>query len=205
MKKDRMMLLILVLVWNQIVYNGAMFLTRDWYHYNLETFADSMIPFLPWTVSIYFACYLFWVINYVICVRMEKGKAYQFVLADLLAKTVCLICFLALPTTNVRPEILGNSFWEELMRLLYQIDSASNLFPSIHCLVSWFCFIGVRGKAEIPRWYQGASLFMAAAVFLSTLTTKQHVIVDVIAGVLLAEVSYKLAGRIIRKLPANRL
>ena len=29
------------------------------------------------------------------------------------------------------------------MRVLYRVDEADNLFPSIHCLTSAFCFIAV--------------------------------------------------------------
>lgn len=39
------------------------------------------------------------------------------------------------------------------MRLLYWIDAADNLFPSIHCLVSWLCWIGVRRRRDIPYGY----------------------------------------------------
>ena len=81
---------------------------------------------------------------------------------------------------------------------LYGIISAAaadNLFPSIHCLNSWFCYIAVRGRREIPRWYQRFSFWAALAVFVSTLTTKQHVIADVIGGALLAEVTWQIAGR----------
>ena len=82
--------------------------------------------------------------------------------------------------------------------MLYQVDRASNLFPSIHCLVSWLCFVGVRGKKHIPKWYQVCSCVMAIAVFVSTLTTKQHVVIDVLGGVILAEVSYWLMGKFVK-------
>ena len=82
-----------------------------------------------------------------------------------------------------------------MLSLLYQMDAADNLFPSIHCLNSWFCYIAVRGRQEIPRWYQRFSFWAALAVFVSTLTTKQHVIADVIGGALLAEVTWQIAGR----------
>lgn len=187
--------LILVVVWNQLVYSGAMFLTKNWTHYNFELGIDQKIPFVPWTVSIYLLCYLFWIVNYILCARQDKSSAYRFLFADILAKAVCLVFFLAIPTTNVRPVISGHTIWEEIMRLVYHIDSASNLFPSIHCLVSWFCFIGVRKQKQIPAWYRAASCVMAIAVFISTLTTKQHVIVDVIGGVVLAEICYYITGR----------
>ena len=76
------------------------------------------------------------------------------------------------------------------MKLLYSVDAVDNLFPSIHCLVSWFCWIGIRKRPDIPMLQRYFSLAVAVAVCLSTLTTKQHVITDVIGGVALAKVSY---------------
>lgn len=70
---------------------------------------------------------------------------------------------------------------------LYSIDAADNLFPSIHCLVSWFCFLAVKGQKKIPIWYKAVSFILAVLVFLSTLFTKQHVIVDVAGGIFLAQ------------------
>jgi hypothetical protein len=187
-------LLTAALVWNSIAYYGTRLLTQDWPHYNMELPLDRLIPFVPWTVSIYFACYLFWAVNYILCARQDKAFAYRFFSADFLAKGVCLLCFLLLPTTNIRPEVAAQGFWNGVMTFLYQSDAADNLFPSIHCLTSWFCYIGVRGRMDIPRWYRRFSFWMAVAVFLSTLTTKQHVLVDVVGGILLAEGSWWVAG-----------
>lgn len=179
---------------NNLVYAGTKAVAASWHHYNIESPFDLAIPFLPWTISIYFGCYLFWAVNYVICVRLGKERAWRFLSADFAAKLICLICFLVFPTTNTRPAVPGNSVWDLLMRLLYQIDSADNLFPSIHCLTSWFCYIGIRGQKEVPRWYRLFSCLFALAVFVSTLTTKQHVLIDVAAGAALAEGAYWLAG-----------
>ena len=56
------------------------------------------------------------------------------------------------------------------------------------------CYIGIRGRREVPKWYRVFSCLFALAVFISTLTTKQHVIIDVIAGAALAEAAYRVAG-----------
>ena len=105
------------------------------------------------------------------------------------------IIFLAYPTTNTRPVIEGNGIWDLLAGWLYSIDAADNLFPSIHCLVSWFCFIAIRKNEKIPLWYRVFSCIMAVAVFVSTLTTKQHVLVDVAGGVILAQVCFILGQK----------
>ena len=76
------------------------------------------------------------------------------------------------------------------------MDQPTNLFPSIHCLVSWFCYTGIRGRKEVPAWYRAFSCIFALLVVLSTQFTKQHYIADAIAGVLLAEVLSLLTRRV---------
>ena len=187
--------LILTFVCNDIAYFGTRLLMSDKKHYNLSNPLDEQIPFLPWTLIIYWGCYLFWLVNYVIGCRQEQEEAFRFLGADLFSKLICLVFFLVFPTTNTRPIIEGHSIWEEGMRLLYQMDAADNLLPSIHCLASWLSFIAVRKNERIPKWYRAASFLMAASVCISTLTTKQHVLIDVAAGVALGEFSYQFVGK----------
>lgn len=182
--------IILSLACNTVTYNGSRLLMANQEHYNFSTLLDEQIPFLPWTIIIYWGCYVFWIVNYVIGCRQDRERAIRFMSADFIAKLVCLLCFLLLPTTNIRPVIDGNSIWDELMRLLYRVDAADNLFPSIHCLTSAFCFIAVRGNEKVPKWYKAVSFLIAVSICVSTLTTRQHVLVDVIAGVALSELSW---------------
>ena len=78
------------------------------------------------------------------------------------------------------------------MAIVYRVDNPTNLFPSIHCLVSWFSYLGVRKQKGVPRWYRCFSLLFACSVFISTLTTKQHVLVDVVGGVAIASCAWWL-------------
>lgn len=187
--------LIMMFACNTLTYYGARLITAGRHHYNLTSWIDEQIPFLPWTLGIYWSCYLFWSINYVIGCRQDTEKAYRFVCADLSAKLICLLCFLLFPTTNTRPFVSDDSIWDEGMRLLYRIDTADNLFPSIHCLTSQFCLIAIRNNKKVPKWCYIASLLMVVSIYISTLTTKQHVLPDVAAGILLAEGSYLLVEK----------
>lgn len=60
----------------------ALFRKQDFYStlaaYNIETALDRSIPLVPWTIIIYFGCYLFWAVNYVLCVRLDRRSAWQF-------------------------------------------------------------------------------------------------------------------------------
>lgn len=179
---------------NMIVYSGAIAITKDWHKYDFTTSFDQKVPVIPWFVYIYLGCYLFWIANYILVGRLDKEHFYRFVTSDMLSRLVCGVFFLVIPTTNIRPEITGNALSEILMRFLYHVDAPANLFPSIHCLVSWFCYIGIRGRKEIPAWYRGFSCVFAIAVMISTQVTKQHYFIDVIGGVALAEIVYFISG-----------
>ena len=187
--------LLIAVTLNFSVYGGARVIAGDWKHHNIQGELDGMIPFLPFTVVIYLGCYLFWIVNYILIARRGKREVCQFFSADFLSRLVCFACYLIYPTTNVRPVVEAEGFWNQVMIFLYTIDAADNLFPSIHCLVSWFCFAGLRGESRIPRGYKVLSCIMALLVCISTLTTKQHVIVDVIGGVALAELCLWIGKR----------
>ena len=191
--------LIFTVILNFSVYWGSRAIAGNWYHHNIETPVDAMIPTVYWTVLIYFGCYIFWIINYIYNARMSKEHCYIFLGTDWIGKVICFILYVAYPTTNTRHQIVGDGIWAELMRLLYRIDEADNLFPSIHCLVSWICYIGIRGNKKVPLAFRVFSCIMALAVCISTLTTKQHVIYDVVAGIALAEAGYFILGRIGRQ------
>ncbi len=180
---------------NSLVYWGARVIAGDRVHVNMEMALDRLIPFVPWTIVIYFGCYVFWIANYILCAHLGKAYALRFYASDILAKIICFLFFVFLPTTIVRPEITGSGLAERAVAFLYEIDAADNLFPSIHCLVSWLCFIGVRGQARVPKYYQVLSLIFAVLVCISTVTLKQHAAVDIAGGILLAELAYYLTGR----------
>ena len=179
--------LVFSFVFNCLVYSGSRAIAGGWYHHNIESNLDLRLPFVPQFLIIYFGCYVFWAVNYILAARQEREQVYRFFTADIISRCVCLIIFLAYPTTNTRPVIEGNGIWDLLAGWLYSIDAADNLFPSIHCLVSWFCFIGIRKSRKIPGWYKGCSFVMAALICASTQFTKQHYMIDLVAGIFLAE------------------
>ena len=186
--------LLTVFLFNDLVYWGTMIVAAGRYHYDFTTELDRMVPILPWTILIYFGCYLFWGVNYIMIGHLGIEHFYKFITADMISRVICGVFFLFLPTTNIRPELPAESIFNPAMRWLWNMDEAANLFPSIHCLVSWFCYIGIRGEEKILRWYQSFSCVTALAVFISTQTTKQHYLVDVIAAVVIAEGCYWIAG-----------
>lgn len=180
---------------NCFIYWGAQFIMKGKYHYDFTSKLDNRVPFVKEWVIIYLVCYIFWAINYILIAREGKERWFRFAFADMLSRFVCGIFFIILPTTNIRPVVAGNDIFSRLMRFIYYIDMPSNLFPSIHCLVSWFCFVGIRGSKKIPFWYKVFSCIFAILVFLSTQFTKQHYLIDIAGGIMIAELCFYIASR----------
>lgn len=197
--------LLVAVAWNAVIYNGAIAMTRRSVKWDMTTALEELISLRPEWIIIYFGCFAFWAIHYILIARRGQKLWFRFLFADLLAELICGVCFVLLPCTNVRPEVMGTDMFSHLVRLLYDIDPAQNLFPSIHCLISWLCFIGIRGEKNLPRGYKFFCLFFALAVCASTLFLKQHCLPDVIAGILLAEGCWYLARKTNLYRPIERL
>lgn len=185
-------------VFNCLIYWGTqrIIIGMELNTYDITSAVDNMIPFRPEWVLIYVLSFPFWAISYILAARENTRQDwFRFVFADMLAKTICGIIFIAFPTTNVRPEIEGSGLLCSLMALIYLLDPPLDLFPSIHCMVSMLCWLGIRKCENIPLWYRNFTLVFAILIFASTQFTKQHYIVDVFGGVLLAIGCYYLSRR----------
>lgn len=178
---------------NSVVYWGAPLIKTGIVVHNLSSSVDRIVPFMPQFIIIYFGCYIFWVVNYLLIAAQKEEHRYQFFTADFYARLICFICFVFFPTTNTRPELTGSDIFTGAVRFLYRIDKPINLFPSIHCMASWFCCIGLRKCENVPKWYQNLSEVIAVLVFISTLALRQHVLVDVFSGIVVAEVTWQIS------------
>lgn len=185
--------LLLCVIFNFSVYLGSRLFYNNRVFYNITSYFDNKTPLFPSFILIYFGSYIFWIVNYILISRVNKDHCYRFVMADILGKFVCFIIFITFPTTNIRPVLTATGPFVDMLKYLYSIDAANNLFPSIHCLVSWYCYIGLRNIKSIPVFYRNFSLFIAIMICISTLTTKQHVLIDVLGGIFLAELTYHLS------------
>ncbi len=191
--------LLLMLLTNRIIFPLGHFLARGLPHRDLSLPFDARVPFLPWTVAVYIGVFVWWLYVYRLASHRERREADRFFCALLLGKAVSLLFFVLLPTTIERPALSGNSLWVFFVRLLYRSDTPDNLFPSVHCLLGWLCWLVLRGKRDVPFALRATGFLLAAAVCASTLTVRQHVLADVIGGIVLAEICWTLCA-----LPALR-
>ena len=190
---DRLLSLLFCFALNSLVYWGGQAMAQGRTLLDMTTALDRCIPLAPGWAVVYVAAFPMWGLCYV---AMARGwDWYRLMTAEVLAKLLCGVCFLALPTTNVRPEMAGDGFGVWLLEMIYRMDQPLNLFPSIHCLESWLCFAGLRSRRDVPLLVKGAVLVLAVLICISTVLIRQHVIVDVVVGVLLAEGMVQLSRK----------
>ncbi len=156
---------------------------------------DKMIPVVPLWSVIYFLSYVFWTVSYIWVSRESKEACNKMLVADMMGKLLCAVVFVAFPTTLARPQVDTSTFDGWLLNYIYTIDQPDNLLPSMHCSVSWFAARFVGMSKITPKWYKIFAFIAAFLVFASVLFTKQHVIVDIFAGVFVAEMCIQISCR----------
>lgn len=158
------------------------------------TAIDRAIPFLPYSFWIYTSEYLFFAAIYLACMSMTNLN--KFLYSFVLLQAVSAVIFWIWPTTYPRhlfplPETL-DPFTYQMFNGLRQADSPNNCCPSLHVssvYLSSFIYLDDDRK-KFPVFF-----VWATAIAISTLTTKQHYLADVVTGFLMACVFYWIFHR----------
>ena len=151
---------------------------------------DHRIPQQPAWVLVYGSLYLFLIILPVFVVRHED-LIRRTVLAYLAVWITAYIFFVLYPTVAPREndDVPGTGFLVWGLKALYSSDHPYNCFPSLHVAHS---FVSALSTYRVNR---GLGVFATVCAFfvgLSTLFTRQHYILDVVAGIFLAAVAYAI-------------
>lgn len=143
------------------------------------TTLDLAIPFLPWTFLIYLSDYL--LISYVIVALKDSHSFFSFSRMAFLTLSLCGIFFIFFPTTYPRPPYPANEAWpvDMLLKLMASADTPNNCFPSMHVACTAMATWAMRNQGR--RTYTLLWLW-GCAIFISTLTTKQHYVIDIVGG-----------------------
>ena len=184
-----------VLAVNFLTYNGTRLLTGGLLHHDFSLPIDSALPFIPAFSVIYLLAYVQWVTGFIMAARESREFCYKALSGEIIAELICLVIFLAVPTAIERPEITSAGFFSAVTRFIYQVDTPDNLFPSLHCLESWFCLRCSFKMKSTGRPYRCFSLIFSLLVFASTVFIKQHIVVDIFAGIIVCEAGLLIAEK----------
>lgn len=188
--------LLFLIIGNAAAYYGPRYLNVLFHrsYLDMSCALDASISVFPPSAIIYVLAFPFWYLTAYLYLRKDRDHAYRYALTNVAAKVVCAVLFLVVPSTLTRPEIADQSFCHSILRIVYATDAPNNLFPSIHCLESWICFRCILDEKHAPRWLKIFSFVFAILICASTVLTKQHVLLDIPAGIFLAEFCWQMSN-----------
>jgi membrane-associated phospholipid phosphatase len=153
-----------------------------------EIALDRAIPLqAQWSVvygSLFLAAFL------PVFVVHQQELVRRTILAYLTIWLVAYVCFLVYPTAAPHHGTeIGGGFSAWGLRAIYASDLRYNCFPSLHVAQ---CFLAAFVCHRVHRGVGVVTFVWAFLVGISTLYTKQHYVVDVIAGAALAYAAHLL-------------
>lgn len=166
--------------------------------YNLLTDIDEKIPFIPQFIWIYHT--IIPVIALTAILLFQKREIFLgLVFSIIFAGIFMCLSYITFPSFYPREMLVDSSTltgW--LIELTRSIDGPHNTFPSGHVTFAWLLvfFVGLSQYTRKHLWIQGIYFFWAVLLTISTLTLKQHFIVDVFSGIVLATATYFLARKL---------
>ncbi len=153
-----------------------------------ELALDRALPLVPSWAIVYGAIYLFLILLPLFVVRHEELIRRTVHAYLVIWITSYIFFFVVYPTAAPRPEeVSGEGFAVWGLRALYSSDPPYNCFPSLHVAHS---FVSALACSRVHRRLGIIAMICATLVAFSTVFTKQHYVLDVVAGVILAVVAY---------------
>lgn len=152
---------------------------------------DAAIPFLPWSIWVYLSQFALLPAS-IVKARNDADRG-TVLYAMLAATALAAAVFVLWPTTLPRPAVPAGGATGIAWTLLHAGDTAYNCFPSLHVALA-----AIAGAALWRAGHPLLALLWPPAIALSTVTTRQHVVLDVLAGLLLAAAAWSLVSLLVR-------
>ncbi len=166
---------------------------------------DDHIPIIPIFAVIYLFSYVFWICGPIAVSLTKRRNFINYIIGLSMAYLIGFLFFVFVPTfmdrtaEGLMEQASKPGFFNGMLATIYAADGSNvafNLFPSYHCLISLYCYLGVRRQPEISRGFRAYSLIMAILICLSTVFTKQHYFLDIVGGLGISVICCLIVDRI---------
>lgn len=146
---------------------------------------ERSIPFVPLSIIPYMASGLFFCIVFFLCKNKKQLKILTWRM--LFVIIIAGIFFMAIPLrfSFTKPEV-SNSILNLPFSFLKTFDSPFNQSPSLHIAFAFIFWSVFKG---ISKWRIFLMIWLIL-LGISTLTTYQHHVIDIVSGAILAHISF---------------
>lgn len=149
-----------------------------------------IIPYLLWFIYIFITVTYFFLTS-----KQDFFKCCAFLFVGM---TICLFIYTIWPNGHyLRVDLtaLGRSnIFIDMLAKIYHLDTATNVFPSIHVFNSMGAFIAINKSERLHniKWLQRSAFILTVLISLSTVFLKQHSVLDLFGGFVLGIIMYIL-------------
>lgn len=155
---------------------------------------DQLIPFQPKTLSVYISLWVY--VSIPPAFLATRRELYGYGMAMAVTCLAGLIVFYFWPTAVPAANIDWARYPD--VDFLKSMDAAGNACPSLHVTTAVFSGIWLHHllrRFGAPLWILSINWIWCIGIVYSTLATRQHVAVDVLAGLLLGILAAYLSLR----------
>ena len=160
---------------------------------------DDLIPFVEYFIVPYLLWFAYVAAVFVYLFLKNRREFYQYCIFLFTGMTLFLIISTVYPNGHLlRPtDFPRNNIFTLAVQVLYQADTATNIFPSLHVFnsIAAHCAVANNPALGRNRLIRGASFALMVSIILATMFLKQHSVLDVVSGVLLGIVMDQLVYR----------
>jgi hypothetical protein len=177
-----------------IALNALYFAPQRWpLHAAIEMPAywlDRAIPFSEWWIPVYWSFYPLIVLGGIFLAT--RGEMVRFASGLLGQSIVACVIFFVWPTMVTRPIVIVPGW---AYQAVVAMDHPLNACPSLHASYSVYCAVVLNG---VLRSVGGGEILRAGVwlwvlvIFVSTIGLRQHVVMDLAAGTVLALAALKV-------------
>lgn len=150
---------------------------------------DDMIPFVEYFIVPYLLWFAYVAAVFIYLFFKNKKEFYKYCIFLFTGMTLFLIVSTVYPNGHLlRPAAFPrHNLFTLAVQILYQADTATNIFPSIHVFNSIAAHMAVTNNEALGknRLIRFGSLVLMVSIILSTMFLKQHSVLDVVSGIAL--------------------
>lgn len=164
--------------------------------HNVAKKIDGHIPFVPAFVYIYVLWFPLIFLFPLALFRANPMAYARYQTAILLDIALSLVCYLVYPTSFARPEA-PDTVSGRAMKLVFRGSyKGLNCAPSMHCSMCYLVLHFVGATPGLPFAVAAIAVPVALGIVVSTLFTKQHVLIDALTALPLAAVCILIGNRL---------
>ena len=164
--------------------------------HNVAKKIDGHIPFVPAFVYIYVLWFPLILLFPLALFRADPMAYARYQTAILLDIALSLFCSLAYPTSFARPEA-PDTISGRAMKIVFRGSyKGLNCAPSMHCSMCYLVLHFVGATPGLPFAVAAIAVPVALGIVISTLFTKQHVVIDALTALPLAAVCILVGNRL---------